>query len=386
MMRRRALQNMCRLSVKHWERTSFTLSLVLASLAQPAAGQALTSPDGVKALALVLPTNNSALMYGKDSEFYQYTDRAIKPGFDLPWMGGRYGFVRNGVRTKWGILYRRFHEGVDIKPVARSSRGEPLDEVRSIADGVVVHTNRVSRHSSYGRYVVIEHWWHGSPYYSLYAHMSEVEAEQGQAVVQGERLGRMGYTGAGINKRRAHLHLEVNLLINRHFQPCYEEHFPGEENHHGPFNGLNMSGVDVTQLYLRLAEGSLLTLRQLVEETPGFFRVAVPAAGMLDILWRYPWLSPQLAGWEPDFGRPPDLAASWRITFSRSGLPVFIEASDAEVDSPTIEVLESTDIPYHYLTNGLVGGSGDQPELTRSGRRLVDFMLCPLPDFPDFLR
>ena len=90
---------------------------------------------------LIFPTDNTALLRDDGPAFYQYTDRPIKPGFDKPWMGGRYGFVRDGIRTRWGILYPRFHEGIDIKPVARTANGEPLDEVRSIADGVVVHTN-----------------------------------------------------------------------------------------------------------------------------------------------------------------------------------------------------------------------------------------------------
>ena len=349
-----------------------------------ARSQTSTPIHTAQPLVLALPTENTALLRGDGPAFYQYTDRAIRPGFDMPWMGGRYGFVRNGVQTSWGILYPRFHEGIDIRPMARSARGEPLDVVRSIADGIVVHTNHTSRYSSYGKYVVVEHWWHGSSFYSLYAHLNAIHVEPEQPIVRGTPLGLLGYTGTGINRRRAHVHLEVNLLLNRGFQACYDTYFPDEENHHGLFNGLNMAGVDVSKLYLRSAEDPSYSVQQLLEETQGFFRVSVPAAGMLDILWRYPWLSPALRGWLPEFGAPPDLAVSWQITFSQSGIPLRIEASEEVVEVLELEVLQQTSIPYRYLTNGLLTGSGSAPELTRTGQRLVDFLLCPPPDPSDF--
>ena len=128
----------------------------------------------------------------------------------------------------------------------------------------------------------------------------------------------------------------------------------------------------------------MFSVRHLVEQTPGFFRVVVPAQGLLDILWRYPWLSPQLQGWLPEFGAPVDFASSWALTFSRSGLPVRIDASEAKVERPIVEILEPTAIPYQYLTNGLVTGSGGNPKLTRSGQRLVDFITCPAPEVLEF--
>ena len=364
--------------------TVLMLICVAAAAWKPSSAQTSASDHGVVPVELILPTDNAALLQGDGPAFYMYTDRQIKPGFEAPWNGGRYGFVRNGVQTRWGILYQRFHEGIDIRPVARTASGEPLDEVRSIADGVVVHANTVSRHSNYGLYVVVEHWWHGSPYYALYAHLKAIHVRIDQPVVQGEVLGLLGYTGRGINQRRAHLHFEINLLINQYFQGCYEDYFPDNENHHGPFNGLNLSGVDVAALYTTMAADPLFSVRKQVQNTPGFFRVTIPAGGMLDILWRYPWLSPQLNGWLPEFGAPADLASSWAITFSRSGLPVQIDALDQAVEEPVLEILESTDIPYRYLTNNLVTGSGDKPVLTRSGRRVVDFVACPAPELLDF--
>ena len=100
-------------------------------------------------LDLVLPTDNDALFSGGPA-FYQYIERDFKGVKSTPWEGGQYGFVRDPIETSAGIVYTRFHEGIDIKPLRRDARGEPLDEVRAIADGKVVHTNPVPGYSNYG--------------------------------------------------------------------------------------------------------------------------------------------------------------------------------------------------------------------------------------------
>ncbi|MDB6147716.1 MAG: duplicated hybrid motif, partial [Spartobacteria bacterium] len=115
---------------------------------------------------LVLPTDNDALFHGGGPEFYQYIERDYKGVKSTPWEGGQYGFVRDPVETAAGMVYTRFHEGIDIRPMLRDAQGEPTDQVRAIAAGKVVHTNTVPRYSNYGRYIVIEHHWDGSNYYS----------------------------------------------------------------------------------------------------------------------------------------------------------------------------------------------------------------------------
>src|SRR2546430_12277323 len=155
-------------------------------------------------LDLVLPTDNDALFSGDGPAFYQYVERNYKGAKSTPWEGGQYGFVRDPTDTAGGIVYTRFHEGVDIRPLHRDPRGEPLDDVRAIADGKVVHTNLVPGYSNYGNYIVIEHVWDGSPYYSLYGHLIEIAVNVGQRVNRGDRIARMGYSGEGLNQARAH--------------------------------------------------------------------------------------------------------------------------------------------------------------------------------------
>jgi len=174
---------------------------------------------------LVLPTDNDALFSGDGPAFYQYIERNYKGVQSTPWEGGQYGFVRDPKDTAAGIVYTRFHEGIDIKPVQRDGNGEPLDQVRAIAGGKIVHTNLVPRHSNYGCYVVIEHRWAGSNYYSLYGHLSTISVKPGQAVHKGQPIAVMGYTGKGINRERAHVQDPVEQVLR---QPGLREQVPAE--------------------------------------------------------------------------------------------------------------------------------------------------------------
>src|SRR6201982_4246470 len=125
-------------------------------------------------LDLVFPTDNDALLSGGGAAFYQYIERNYKGVKSTPWEGGQYGFVRDPTDTAGGVVYTRFHEGIDIRPLHRDEHGEPLDEVRAIADGKVAHVNPVPTYSNYGKYIVIEHHWDSSNYYSLYGHLSSI--------------------------------------------------------------------------------------------------------------------------------------------------------------------------------------------------------------------
>src|ERR1700730_14552340 len=171
---------------------------------------------------LALPTDNDALFRGDGPAFYQHIERDYHGEKSWPWEGGQYGFVRGPLETAAGTIYTRFHEGIDIRPLKRDASGEPVDEVRAIANGKVVHTNQVPGYSNYGKYIVIEHTWDGSNYYSLYGHLSAIRVEPGQRVAKGAPIAIMGHTGAGLNQERAHLHLELNLMLNHKFEAWHD--------------------------------------------------------------------------------------------------------------------------------------------------------------------
>ena len=206
------------------------------------------------ALDLTFPTKNRALLQGDGEGFYMFIDRDFQGEKSTPWEGGQYGYVRDPRVTSGGLVYTRFHEGADIKPLERSSDGEPLDIVTAAGAGRVVHVSDVPRYSNYGRFVVIEHQWDGCPYYSLYAHLNSASVSVGQQVAQGDPLGRLGYTGDGIDRRRAHLHFEVNLILSHDFEQWHKLVFPTEINRHGLYNGINLAGMDAGRLLARGAQ------------------------------------------------------------------------------------------------------------------------------------
>ena len=64
-------------------------------------------------LNLALPTENDALFNGGGADFYQHILRDFKGEVSRPWQGGQYGFVRNPQETGAGLIYTRFHEGLE---------------------------------------------------------------------------------------------------------------------------------------------------------------------------------------------------------------------------------------------------------------------------------
>src|SRR6184192_4003701 len=256
-------------------------------------------------LDLVLPTDNDALFSGDGPAFYQYVERNYKGAKSTPWEGGQYGFVRDPTDKIGGIVYTRFHEGVDIRPLHRDPRGEPLDEVRAIADGKVVHTNLVPGYSNYGKYIVIEHRWDGSNYYSLYGHLSSISAQPERTVRRGQPIAVMGYTGTGINRERAHLHLELCLMFSRQFQAWYDTFFRKDPNRHGLYNGMNLAGIDVARLYLALRKNPALKLPEFLAAEETFYKVTVPKARHFDLPTLYPWM----------LGAGKRAGSSWEVSF-----------------------------------------------------------------------
>jgi murein DD-endopeptidase MepM/ murein hydrolase activator NlpD len=320
-------------------------------------------------LSLALPTANHALLTGHYSEFYQVIERNLHGVISHPWEGGRYGFVRNPQAMAGETVYTRFHEGMDIRPVRRDARGEPLDEVGAIADGKVVYTSTRAGASNYGHYVVVEHRWGGCPYYSLYAHLNMISVTTGDSVRQGGKLGVMGHTGAGIDRERSHVHVELNLLLNSHFQDWHSTFFKGEVNHHGIYNGINLAGLDLPKLILAVRTNPDLTIPKFLGQEDVFFKVIVPNSSSFQLPKRYPWLIAS--------GKPSEKPAAWEISFTRSGLPVRLTPSSEEVSGPYVSYVKPSPIDARYLTRDHVSGHGANLRLTESGRRYIRLLTFP---------
>ena len=319
-------------------------------------------------LNLVLPTDNTALLRGDYPAFYQVIERNLHGVISYPWQGGQYGFVRDPVETSGGRIFTRFHEGMDIRPVRRDARGEPLDEVRAIASGTVVHVNRAAGHSNYGRYVVIEHRWGGCSYYSLYGHLNTIAVETGEQVKQGGRLGILGHTGSGINRERAHVHLELNLLLNDHFEEWHDTFFKSDPNYNGIYNGLNLAGLDLARLFLALRANSVLTLPAFLAREEVFYRVIVPNSPNFQLPRRYPWMIESA---------PDEKPVAWEVSFARSGLPLRLAPSGKTVSGPELSYVKPGPIDYRDMTRGNLAGRGASARLTDSGKAIMRLLTFP---------
>lgn len=327
---------------------------------------ALAQADEVP-LNLALPTDNKALLRGDGSDFYQVIQRNLHGVISFPWQGGQYGFVRDPIETGAGTVYSRFHEGMDVRPLRRDARGEPLDEVRAITDGKVVYTNQAAGASNYGRYVVVEHNWSGCPYYSLYAHLNTIAVEAGQRITQGGKLGVMGHTGSGINRERSHVHVELNLLINDHFEQWHDISFK-DPNRHGIYNGLNLAGIDLPRLILALRGNSALSLPAFLGKEDVFYKVIVPNSRNFQLPQRYPWMVA---------GSPDDKPASWEISFARSGVPLRLTPSDRMVQAAELSYVKPSPVNTSQLTRGTLTGRGSSARLSQSGQSLMRLYTFP---------
>lgn len=112
-----------------------------------------------------------------------------------------FGSTLNGEREP--------HHGVEFT----NPGGTPVLAVR---DGVVVvagsdHETQYGLGTDfYGNLVILQHSLpdDAEPFYTLYAHLSQVEVQVGQNVSAGEEIGRVGKTGKAMG---VHLHFEVRI-------------------------------------------------------------------------------------------------------------------------------------------------------------------------------
>jgi len=338
-------------------------------------GQTIPEPSPSNRLAL--PTDNDGLLKGDSASFYMFVDRTFENQVTTPWEGGSFGYVRGPVRLGQRLIMMHFHEGMDIAPMKRDAQGEPLDEVRSVSEGQVAYVSDVPGASNYGRYIVVRHDWGSGPFYSLYAHLSKALVTAGTKVQQGSTLGIMGHTGSGLDRRRSHLHVELNLFLSDRFSEWHTKYFRPAPNNHGAFNGLNLAGLDLGKLYLAQQKNPALTVPEFIKTIEPTWKVIVPRKNTPDLLKNYPWLA------DGDISQP---SSSWVITLNDSGFPLEIKPNSLFVDKPVIAWVKDRGIPHTYYTRGHVSGSGSTGTLTASGARYVELLTgefeAPSPQTP----
>jgi hypothetical protein len=197
----------------------------------------------------------------------------------------------------------------------------------------------------------------------------------GQNLRAGEAFARMGRTTntrEPIAKERAHLHFELNLLINDRFPEWFQDSMPGQTNYHGSWNGQNFLGLDPQILLLsshRFATNFNLT-RYLTEQ-PELLRVDVRSTNF-PWLHRYPMLiqpSPTPADGPP---------AGYELHLDYNGVPVrLVPKTASQLGSPERFALVSVNEEEYRLNpcRRLVVKTGDRFKLGPAGIRLLG-LLC----------
>jgi peptidoglycan LD-endopeptidase LytH len=255
------------------------------------------------ALDLCLPTSNDALLRpGADADFFQPTiEGAVESGM--------FGCVRaNG---------HRFHEGIDIKCLQRDRQGEPTDPVHAVADGEVGFINSKPGLSNYGRYIVLQHTWDGVRVCTLYAHLRDIAPGlvAGQPVKKGQVIATLGHstnTREGISRDRAHLHFEINFLLNPNFYIWYPKHDP-QAPPFGNFNGQNLIGLDPAAFLRAYAANRKVNFAEYVSKLPIGFTMLVGARP-------FPWLRLHPEQVQPAAGTP----IAYEIGMTSWGIPVTV--------------------------------------------------------------
>jgi septal ring factor EnvC (AmiA/AmiB activator) len=101
----------------------------------------------------------------------------------LPWPTEGRIVTGYGAQVHPRFGTRTFRNGVDIEAAVGR-------EVLAVHAGHVIYTGWFK---GYGNLIIVDH---GNEYYTLYAHIAEIEAKEGEDVRQGQRIGTVGDTGS----------------------------------------------------------------------------------------------------------------------------------------------------------------------------------------------
>jgi murein DD-endopeptidase MepM/ murein hydrolase activator NlpD len=309
-----------------------------------------------------LPTANRALFErGGEEKFFVGTT-------GKPWMSGMFGCVRSS-----GY---QMHEGLDIRAVQRSKRGEPIDPVMASADGTVAYINKRVGTSNYGNYVVLRHLIEGIEIFTLYAHLSAFAdgLTVGKNVKAHEVIATMGRTSntrERISQERAHVHFEVALLVSERFSTWYKKHHPKSPDDHGKWNGMNLIGLDPRLVFLeQQAKGPKFSLLEFIRGRPELCRVLVRDTNV-PFVKRYPMLLRNNSVAENEG------IAAYEFSLDFNGVPIAITPRAAsEIKSKArYQVLSVNDaVQKEYPCRKLVARRGSAWQFTASGSMFAELL------------
>lgn len=158
------------------------------------------------------------------------------------------------------------------------------------------------------------------------------------------------------------------MLLSRNFQGWYDAFQGSNPNMHGLFNGMNLVGTDPAAVLLAASKNPGFSLARHIALLEPFFKLTVPNTPGMSLIRDYPWLVPDGEEANP---------AAWTISFTRTGVPVRIEASATRVSEARVVWVKESSMAYSHATRGLIGGPAGQPRLTDSGMRFAKLLTWP---------
>ncbi len=320
-------------------------------------------PSELLAQPFILPSPNRAF-YDPEGMTKYY---APTPGRD--WRSGTFGCVRS---EGW-----QMHEGIDILPVSRDKRGEPTDDIWAAANGTVAYINRKVALSNYGNYLIIKHQIEGLEVFSLYAHLHSIrdDLRVGSPVKAREVIGLMGRTAntrTPIAKERAHLHFELNMLVNDRFSQWHKSYLPGQRNDHGDFNGQNLIGIDPVEVFKgQQRDGARYSLLNHIRNQTELCRIMVRDT-------KFPCLKRYIRLVRRNPIAEKNGIVGYEIALNYNGLPFqLIPRSELEIPGKAKVQLLSVNAAEQakHPCRKLVTKKGTQWELTSTGQRLIDLLI-----------
>ena len=268
------------------------------------------------------------------------------------------------------------HEGLDIRCLQRDRRGEPTDPVMATADGSVAYINRRTGLSNYGNYLILKHSVDGVEVYSLYAHLSEVRGDlkPGSPVKQGEQIavmGRTSNTAQAISKDRAHVHFELNFLLNERFAEWYRKNRLGQRNDHGDWNGQNLMAIDPQQVLLtERSQARAFNFAAFARQQTELCRVMVRDTD-------FPWLKRYPTFIKTNALPAGEQAAGYEIALNFAGLPYeLIPRAASEIKGKAaVQLISVNETEYsRNPCRKLVRKQGSRWELTNAGQDLISLL------------
>jgi murein DD-endopeptidase MepM/ murein hydrolase activator NlpD len=213
--------------------------------------------------------------------------------------------------------------------------------------------------------------------YSLYGHLREVRAglNIGQPVKAGEKIAVMGRTSnthQGISRERAHVHFELNFLVNERFAAWHHTAHAGERNDHGEWNGQNLLGIDPRAVLLaQQAQGDKFSLLAFVRQQTELCRVVVRGANLQ-------WVKrfPQLVLSNPRAEK--EGIGGYEVVLNFNGLPYQVTPrSPSELNGKTHFHLLSVNEAEQQKNpcRRLVTHKGAHWELTAHGAQALDLLV-----------